>query len=347
MTLDPQLLALPPGHPSREQTHPRPYHQIQLLYMIAYDLGEYLRRIGIETITRPIPIDEYGALYSEENDGLYRICLAVGGERGGHRDKQRRTYLDDDMAPEKPCYVLLLHTPSGVAEPAGHEGSRKLMLFFNAPDPAQPSAPLIFTALLDAHHIQFLMLAPDLYELITSIDLELMKRFQERAAELLQLTPPAVVEDSRCVLGWDGKPDTIPRYWTGDFFNPWTTDTSKAQVFESGDKGFLMARVLEHSKSLLGFDTNARVDFKLIAYTSIVTEAHAPLPTFENREGIAVTDLKAVLANWPDLDNNGTPNRVYLSVGGETTLVCRLAPVNTRVSEDGNREWADLSLISP
>ncbi len=325
-------LTSPPGHPGQEPAHHRTYHQIQLFYMISFDLGEYLRRVGIDAITRPMPVDQFGAIFSEENDGLYYL-----------------TYPDsapDDPVLERQCYALLLHVPSGVAAPGENEGPRKLILLFQAPDSARPAAPPITHVILDPTPISFMGLTLDPYQTVMTIAPELLERFQERAAELLQLPALPVVGDARCVLCWeDLQADTV-QYWTGDFFSPWSPDAHKAQVFESGDQGFMMARVLERCKTLLGFTQDSRVDFKLVAYTNVVVEINTSLLGYENREGLTIAQLKSIVANWPELDNSGAPLRVYLSAAHPNDLLCRAAPINLRVSEDNTRQWADLLLSS-
>lgn len=64
---------------------------------------------------------------------------------------------------------------------------------------------------------------------------------------------------------------------------------------------------------------------------------------FEN--GMTFTDLKKLIANWPEFDEFGEPCEVWLGFGGGLSSVatgaCRL---NSRVSEDDSTKWADLLL---
>lgn len=58
--------------------------------------------------------------------------------------------------------------------------------------------------------------------------------------------------------------------------------------------------------------------------------------------GLTVTELKALIRDWPETDANGEPCEVWMETGENLSgMVCSVVPLNYRVGEDG-RVWADV-----
>lgn len=59
--------------------------------------------------------------------------------------------------------------------------------------------------------------------------------------------------------------------------------------------------------------------------------------------GMTVPELKALLRDWPDADEDGNPCEVWLiDVAGMSVQLREVCPLNQRCSEDGTKSWADL-----
>lgn len=62
---------------------------------------------------------------------------------------------------------------------------------------------------------------------------------------------------------------------------------------------------------------------------------------FEN--GMTVADLKRIIADWPETDDEGEPCEVWLGSGnGYTNQAIVAIPLNVRSNEDGSKQWGDL-----
>jgi maltoporin len=60
--------------------------------------------------------------------------------------------------------------------------------------------------------------------------------------------------------------------------------------------------------------------------------------------GITVSDLKQLIADWPELDQYGDPCEVWITDGsGNSYQAVSAIPLNYRIGNDGV-EWADLLL---
>lgn len=69
--------------------------------------------------------------------------------------------------------------------------------------------------------------------------------------------------------------------------------------------------------------------------------------TLEYENGMSVADLKALIRDWPETDQNGEPCEVWLETSPNlSNMVCQVAPLNYRTSDDGQRVWADI-LLAP
>ena len=65
--------------------------------------------------------------------------------------------------------------------------------------------------------------------------------------------------------------------------------------------------------------------------------------SFQN--GMTVADLKRLIADWPETDEDGEPCEVWLGNGGGlSNQAMEAVPLNMRSSEDGSKKWADLLL---
>lgn len=62
-------------------------------------------------------------------------------------------------------------------------------------------------------------------------------------------------------------------------------------------------------------------------------------------KGLTVAELKRVIADWPETDDQGEPCEVWLAdARGASNQACTISPLNARTSEDGKHSWADLIL---
>ena len=69
------------------------------------------------------------------------------------------------------------------------------------------------------------------------------------------------------------------------------------------------------------------------------------LRAFEFTNGMTVADLKELIRDWPEVDENGEPCEVWLCDSSGMSNQARMAtPLNMRSSEDGKKAWADFML---
>lgn len=63
---------------------------------------------------------------------------------------------------------------------------------------------------------------------------------------------------------------------------------------------------------------------------------------YEFRNGLTVAELKDLLSDWPEVDEDGNPCEVWVANGCYSNVVTHVAPLNIRQGE--SREWADIIL---
>jgi hypothetical protein len=64
-------------------------------------------------------------------------------------------------------------------------------------------------------------------------------------------------------------------------------------------------------------------------------------------EGMTVRQLKHLVRDWPEEDDDGDPTQVFIETGpGLTSSVTMAVTLNERRSEDGSKKWSDLLLES-
>jgi hypothetical protein len=68
-----------------------------------------------------------------------------------------------------------------------------------------------------------------------------------------------------------------------------------------------------------------------------------PIIRYEN--GMTVRELKELILDWPETDENGDPCEVWLCDGkGISNQAKKASSLNARESEDGSKKWADCCL---
>lgn len=61
--------------------------------------------------------------------------------------------------------------------------------------------------------------------------------------------------------------------------------------------------------------------------------------------GMTVRELKALVADWPEEDQDGEPTTVWLKTAPTlSSVVTSATSLNLRQSEDGKSSWSDLLL---
>lgn len=64
-------------------------------------------------------------------------------------------------------------------------------------------------------------------------------------------------------------------------------------------------------------------------------------------QGMTVKELKALVKDWPEEDENGEPTDVFIETGrGLSSAVTEVWMMNARVSEDEKNKWSDMLLVS-
>jgi hypothetical protein len=63
------------------------------------------------------------------------------------------------------------------------------------------------------------------------------------------------------------------------------------------------------------------------------------------KNGMTVTELKELIADWPETNDCGEPCEVWLGDGqGLSNIVKEACSLNNSENEDGSKKWADLML---
>jgi len=68
---------------------------------------------------------------------------------------------------------------------------------------------------------------------------------------------------------------------------------------------------------------------------------------FYFKNGMTVSDLKKIMSEWPENDDDGEPCEVWICDDkGLSNQVRTATPLNMRRSKNGEKVWADLLLES-
>ncbi len=63
--------------------------------------------------------------------------------------------------------------------------------------------------------------------------------------------------------------------------------------------------------------------------------------------GLTVAELKLIINDWPETDNNGNPCEVWIETGKDlSSPVVEVSPLNYRTTEEGDMVFADLMLLA-